>query len=155
MNQYSQLLNYLKSLADNDVFINTVTKGDWAKQELNKNIKFPQCHINVTDANFNNGSTIVFGVQIGVFDIRDISKENTTDVFWEQDNEVDNHNETLAVLNRMWLKMYTDFELNNITASENPTLDIQSFVKSNTLDGWILNFDVEMPNVTISLCEPD
>jgi hypothetical protein len=153
MNQYSQLLNYLKSLADDDVFINTVTKGDWAKQELNKNIKFPQCHINVTDANFNNGSTIVFGVQIGVFDIRDISKENTTDVFWEQDNEVDNHNETLASLNRMWLIMLTDFEKTNITASENPTLEIVSFEKANILDGWILTFQVEVPNTTINLCQ--
>jgi len=153
MNQYTQILNYLKSLADADVFINTVTKGDWAKQELNKNIKFPQCHINVTDANFNNGNTIVFGVQIGVFDIRDISKENTTDVFWEQDNEVDNHNETLVSLNRMWLIMLTDFEKTNITASENPTLEIVSFERANILDGWILTFQVEVPNTTINLCQ--
>jgi len=152
MNQYSQLLNYLKSLADEDVFINTITKGDWAKQELNKNIKFPQCHINVTDANFNNGSTILFGVQIGVFDIRDLSKEITTDIFWEQDNEVDNHNETLASLNRMWLIMLADFEKTNITASENPTLEIVTFERANVLDGWILTFQVEIPNTTISLC---
>jgi len=153
LNQYSQLLNYLKSLADADVFINTVTKGDWSKQELNKSIKFPQCHINVTDANFNNGSTIVFGVQIGVFDIRDLSKENSTDVFWEQDNEVDNHNETLASLNRMWLIMLTDFEKTNITASENPTLEIVTFDRANVLDGWILTFQVEIPNTTINLCQ--
>lgn len=153
MNQYSQLLNYLKSLADADVFIRDVTKGDWEKQELNKNIKFPQCHINVTDANFNNGSTIVFGVQIGVFDIRDLSKENSTDIFWEQDNEVDNHNETLASLNRMWLTMLTDFEKTNITASENPSLEIVTFDRANILDGWILTFQVEIPNTTINLCQ--
>jgi len=89
----------------------------------------------------------------GANEFRDINKEIRTDKFWEQDNEVDNHNLTLAVLNRMWLKMYTDFEKNNITSSENPTLEIQSFVRTNLLDGWILTFEVEMPNTTISLCE--
>lgn len=153
MNQYSELLKYLKSLADADVFIKTVTKGDFAKQELNKNIKFPQCHINVTNANFNNGSTIVFGIQIGVFDIRDISKENSPDIFWENDNEVDNHNETLASINRMWLIMLDDFEKTNITASENPSLEIATFEKANILDGWILTFQVEIPNTTINLCQ--
>jgi len=60
---------------------------------------------------------------------------------------------TLAILNRMWLKMYTDFEKANITASENPTLEIQTFERSNLLDGWIMTFQVEVPNTTISLCE--
>jgi hypothetical protein len=155
MNQYTQLLYYIKSLAESDALVNTVTKGDFDLLDLDKANIFPLVHINIVSAGFTNGNTVKFSLQIGCFDIRDINKEVRTDKFWEQDNEVDNHNETLAVLNRMWLKMYTDFELNNITASENPTLDIQSFVRSNTLDGWILNFDVEMPNVTISLCEPD
>jgi len=88
-----------------------------------------------------------------VFDIRDISKENSTDIFWEQDNEVDNHNETLASLNRMWLIMLTDFEKTNITASENPTLEIVTFDRANILDGWILTFQVEIPNTTINLCD--
>jgi len=155
MNQYTQLLYYIKYLAVSDALVNTVTKGDFDLLDLDKANIFPLVHINIISAGFTNGQTLKFSLQIGCFDIRDINKEVRTDKYWEQDNEVDNHNETLAILNRMWLKMYTDFELNNITASENPTLDIQSFVRSNTLDGWILNFDVEMPNVTISLCEPD
>ena len=155
MNQYTELLYYIKSLADADALVNTVTKGDFELLDLDKANIFPLVHINITDAGFTNGSTVKFSLQVGCFDIRDINKEIRDNKFWEQDNEVDNHNETLAVLNRMWLKMFTDFELNNITASENPTLEIQTFVRGNTLDGWILSFEVEMPNTTISLCEPD
>lgn len=155
MNQYTQLLYYIKSLAESDSLVNTVTKGDFELLDLDKANIFPLVHININEAGFTNGNTVKFGLQVGAFDIRDINKEIRTDKFWEQDNEVDNHNTTFAILNRMWLKMYTDFELNNITASENPTLEIQSFVRGNTLDGWILSFEVEMPNTTISLCEPD
>jgi hypothetical protein len=152
MNQYTELLYYIKQLAENDSFVNTVTKGDFEVLDLDKANIFPLVHVNIFNAGFTNGQTVTFGVQIGCFDIRDINKEVNTDKFWRQDNEVDNHNETLAVLNRMWLKMYTDFEENNITASENPTLEIQSFERSNLLDGWILDFEVEMPNQVINLC---
>lgn len=152
MNQYTQLLYYIKSLADADPLVNTVTRGEFDKIDLDKGIIFPLVHINVTGAEFNNGSTVVFNVQIGALDIRDINKEIRTDKFWEQDNEVDNLNEMFAVLNRIWLNMYRDFQDNNITASENPTLEPQIFKRTNLLDGWILNFDVEMPNTEISLC---
>jgi len=153
MNQYTELLYYIKSLAEADPLVNTVTKGDFAKLDLKKKTVFPLVHINITDAGFTNGSVLLFGVQIGVFDIRDINKEVQTDNFWEQDNEVDNMNTTLAILNRMWLKMYTDFEKKNITASENPPLEPQEFTRGNLLDGWIMTFQVEVPNTTISLCE--
>ena len=152
MNQYTELLYYIKSLADSDDLVNTVTKGDFEKLDLDKMNIFPLVHINITGGSFTNGSTINLSVQVGCFDIRDINKEIRDNKFWEQDNEVDNHNETLAILNRMWLKMFIDFEENNITASENPSLEIATFVRSNILDGWILSFDVEIPNTVINLC---
>jgi len=153
MNQYSELLYYIKSLADADELVNTITKGDFEKLDLDKKNIFPLVHINITDGGFTNGSVVRFGVQIGAFDIRDINKELQTDKFFEQDNEVDNHNLTFAILNRMWLQMFVDFEKNNITASENPSLEIQTFTRGNLLDGWILTFEVEVPNTTINLCD--
>jgi hypothetical protein len=152
MNQYTQLLYYIKSLADADSLVSTVTKGDFEKLDLDKANIFPLVHINVVSAGFTNGQTLKFSVQVGAFDVRDINTEVRDDKFWEQDNEVDNHNETLAILNRIWLKMFTDFAENDITASESPSLEIISFERSNLLDGWILSFDVEMPNTTIALC---
>lgn len=153
MNQYSELLYYIKQLAEADTLVNTVTKGDFDLIDLDKSNIFSLVHINITGGNFSSDQTITFNIQIGCFDIRDINTELVEDKFWRQDNEVDNHNTTLAILNRMWLKMKTDFELNNITASENPAFEIQTFTRGNLLDGWILTLDVEMPNTTISLCE--
>jgi len=155
MNHYTQLLYYIKQLAEADVLVNTVTQGDFERLDLDKKNIFNLVHIFISQAQFTNGNTVNFSVQIGAFGIRDINKEIVTDKFWLQDNEVDNMNTTLAILNRIWLKMFTDFEKNNITASENPTLEPQLFTRANLLDGWIMTFDVEMPNTIINLCEPE
>ena len=79
MNQYTELLYYIKSLADADELVNTVSKGDFEKLDLAKQNIFPLVHINITDAGFTNGSVVQFGIQIGAFDIRDINKEVETD----------------------------------------------------------------------------
>ncbi len=150
MNHYSELLYYIKSLVEQDSYINTITKGEI---DLNKENIFPLFNISILSGSFTNGQTINFNVELSCLDIRDINKEIVNDKFWEQDNEVDNHNETLACLNRVWLKMYRDFEQRNITASENPSLEIGTLEGKNLLDGWVLTFDVEMPNTTISLCD--
>ena len=153
MNAFTELLAYFKQLGEDDVFINTITKGDWDKLDLNKKNIFPLLHILIGNASFPSDGIIRFDVQIGAFDIRDLNKEIETDKFWNQDNEVDNLNETMAVLNRIWLLMLKDFEENNITASENPSLEQFTEAKKNVLDGWIMTFQVDVPNTIISLCQ--
>lgn len=154
MNQYSELLNYLYQILSSDVFINTVTQGDPDQIDLDKSNVFPLAHVIIDDGSFTNGSTIIFNVQIEALALRDINKQEVvSDKFWLQDNEIDNHNETLAVLNRAWLTLLKDFEKHNITASENPTITKVSFDGKNLNDGWEINFDVEMPNTTINLCK--
>jgi len=150
LNQFSELLMYLKQLGEADEYINTITKGE--NIELDKMTVFPLLHIDINSGTFPSSGTIAFTVELSCWAIRDINKEVSTDKFWEQDNEVDNLNETLASLNRVWRIMNRDFSQNNITASESPTLDAITFSKKNLLDGWVMTFDVELPNVTISLC---
>lgn len=152
MNQYSQLLYRIKELCESNPYVSTVTKGAFDTLDLDKGNLFPLVHINIYNAGFTTGQTITFGVQIGCFDVRDINKEVVNDKFWENDNEVDNHNLTLAILNDIWVRLYKDFEQLNITASENPTLEIVTFEHKNLLDGWILDFTVELPNTELSIC---
>ena len=152
MNHYSQLLRYIKELADADPFIKTITQGDEDEIDLNKSNIFPLLHVFVSGGGFSNGKVVTFNVSLSCLDIRDKNKEISTDKFWDQDNEVDNLNETLAVLNRIWLNMYRDFADNEIIASENPSLIPLREVHTNVLDGWQLDFEVQMPNTTISLC---
>lgn len=153
MNQYSELLRYLRQLGEEDVFINTITQGDFADVDIDKKNIFPLLHLSIGNASFPSHSVIRFDVQIGAFDIRDINKEVNEDKFNRNDNEQDNLNETLSSLNRIWLKMSKDFEENNITASDAPTLEIHTFSRKNLLDGWIMTFQVDLPNTTLSLCQ--
>lgn len=152
MNHLSQLYQYIKTIAEGDSNVNKVIKGLQSEIDLDKMIIPPLVNINITSGSFTNGNTINFNVELVCLAQRDINKEVRTDDFWEQDNEIDNLNETHAILNRMWLKMFRDFEKNNITASENPSLQAIIFGTAKLLDGWILTFDVEMPNNVISLC---
>ena len=149
MNQLTELDLYFKQLAEDDSQVNKVVKSI----DLNKETIFPLVNIIIESGAFTNGSTVNFNVELSCFDIRDINKEVNTDDFWGQDNEVDNHNLAIAVLNRMWLNVYNDFEENNITASENPTFELGSFEGSKLLDGARLTFTVEVPNTIISLCQ--
>lgn len=152
MNHLSQLYTYIKQIAEEDINVNHVTKGNISEVDLDKIIIPTVINININSGSFTNGNTINFTVELVCLAQRNINKEVRTDDFWGQDNEVDNLNETHAILNRMWLKMYRDFDKNNITASENPTLTAIIFGTAKLMDGWLLQFDVEMPNDKISLC---
>ena len=73
LNQYSELLLYLKQLAEADSYVNTVTKGD--NVELDKMTVFPSVHIDINSGTFPSGGTIQFTVELSCWAIRDINKE--------------------------------------------------------------------------------
>ena len=149
MNQLTELYQYIKTLAESDSQVNKVTR----KNDLAKETIFPLVNVIIESGGFTNGSTINFNIEISCFDIRDINKQINTDDFWQNDNEVDNHNLAIAVLNRIWNQMYVDFDNNNITSSENPQFELGSFEAPKLLDGARLNFTVEVPNTIINLCQ--
>jgi len=151
MNQLTTLYYYLKQLAEADSLVNSVMKTQ--DIDLKKEVMYPLVNINITSGAFTNGQTVQFNIELACFNQRDINKEVNTDDFWGQDNEVDNHNLAIGVLNRMWLKMYTDFEENNITSSENPTFELGSFEGAKLVDGARLTFTIEVPNTELSLCQ--
>lgn len=153
MNQYTQLLTYIKTLGEADGLVNTITQGDFDRLDLDKGLIYPLLHITITGGNFTNGSTVILDVEIAALQQRDTSPEISTDKFWQQDNEVDNMNEMLAILNRIWTNMFHDFAENDITASETPSLDIiDQSTTTNNIEGWLLSFQAELPNTTINLC---
>ena len=154
MNHYSQLLYYLKGLGEADPFVNTITKGDFTKLDLSKLTVYPLLHISIGGGQFSNGQTVLFNCEVGCFQQRDAKQQEiNTDKFWENDNEVDNMNETHAVLNRIWTIAYRDFNEQGFRASEDAPIDPVDDEYANGLDGWILRFDILMPNTTINLCQ--
>lgn len=150
MNAYSRILRYIRSLAEQDVFVKTITTG--ADIDLNKGDIFPLFNIDITDATFSSNATITFSLNIQCLDIRDINNENVNDKFYLNDNEVDNYNGTLSCLNALWVKMHRDFADNNITASDSPTLTQITYSDKNLLDGWDMSLEVEMPIDETSFC---
>ncbi len=148
MNQYTELLTYIKTLAQQDDFINTVTQGDTSDYDLDKGNIFPLLNIDINTAGFTNGNTITFDVEIGCCDIRDINKETNEDKFWKQDNKVDNLNEMLASLSRIWFKMLNDFEDNNIRVDPSASLEQVTEWNTNLVDGWLMTFISEVINIT-------
>ena len=120
MNTYTQLLYYIKSLGDADVFVNTVTKSVDENLDIYKGNIFPILNINVTGASYPSQAVIRYNVELTCIDLRDINKEIVNDKFFENDNEVDNLNETQSVLNRVWLNMIKDFADNDILHQRHP-----------------------------------
>jgi len=151
MNGYTQILNYIKQLAE--PLVNKVTKVELDKIDQNKKNIFPLLNIFIGGGSFSSDATITYNVTLTCLDIRDITKEVSEDDFWENDNEPDNVNLTLSIVNRIWLQMVKDFEENNITASENPTFEIGRLQHANLLDGVSISFDVIVPNTNINLCQ--
>ena len=151
MNQLSQLYLYIKQLAESNSSVNSVMKAE--DIDLKKEIMYPLVNINILSGGFTNGQTVNFNVELACFNQRDINKEISEDIFFNNDNEIDNHNLCISVLNRMWTQMYTDFEDNNITSSENPSFELGIFEGAKLVDGARLTFTVEVPNTDLSLCQ--
>ena len=147
---YSELLRYIKSLAESEEYINTSTMGE--DLDLNKGNIFPLFNVDITGASFTSNRTVTFNVSMVALDVRSINKESNTDKFYNNDNEIDNHNSTISVLNNIWVKMHRDFANNNITASDNPSLEQITYSDKNLLDGWSIDFTVELPTSGVNLC---
>ena len=152
MNHYSELLRYIKQLAEADEFIHTITQGITSDFDLDKGNIFPILNVDVLSAGFTTGQMIGFDVEIACMDIRDNNKETRTDKFWKQDNEVDNLNEMLASLNKIWFKLLQDIEGKNIRVDETASLISVKEWGKNLLDGWTMTFNIQLPNTTLSLC---
>ena len=151
MNHYSELLRYVRGLADEDPFVNTTTQGITEEMDLDKGNIYPIFNIELFDATFPN-NTVTFQLEITCLQQRDTNNEIRTDKFWEQDNKTDNFNETLAVINRVVGKMRKDFDDTEISIEETPGAFKLEDWGMNNLDGWTLTSTVEMPNTNIDLC---
>jgi hypothetical protein len=168
MNHYTRLLNKIVEVAEVDPNINTITDGAFTEMDWNKVTEFPLLHIQINGGNFSSEQTVTFNVQIGCFNKRNHTNIGQTGVKWYDkildifrgkrveysDNRNDNMNECLNTLNRIWLVLKRNWDDSNITASENPNFEPDMEMPINTLDGYVLTFEVEIPNLTISLCEP-
>ena len=151
MNHYTEIHNRIRQIAE--PLVHTITRGDFTKVDLSKSNIYPLLHIFIDGGSFTDGSTINFNVLIGCWQQRVQNDEINANKYDDWTNEVDNMNETLAVLNKIWLKLLYDFEETRIRAQSNPRISPEYNEYGNGLDGWVLEFSIEVPNTEISLCD--
>ena len=146
MTGYYNLLTKIKEHFDNDPIVNTTTQGDIFRIDLNKQTIFPLVHIIVNSVQFVNNVQQA-NISVLAMDIVDISKDETTDLFEGNDNELDVLNTQLAVTNRLYemLRRGTLYD-DKYQITGQPTCEpfIDRF--ENKLAGWTMTFDVLMPN---------
>lgn len=149
MNAYYEITKFLREQLIAEEDINTVTKGDITRIDLNKKNIYPLAHITVNDAGFTT-STLNFGVSVFAMNLRDTRNEPVTDKFIGNDNEDDNLNAMLYVLLRLYLKiekMGGVFRLNSIQRPE-PFTE----ARNNVVDGWVWRFQIEVDIQDVGAC---
>ena len=143
---YFDIIDTLKDHFESDELISTVSQGDIFDINLNKVDIFPMTHIIVNTATFEE-NVIRYNISILAMDIVDISKEETTDKFDGNDNELYVLNTMLAVLNRCYEllrrgTLYTD----KFQVDGTPTCEPFTERLENNLSGWTMTLDVLIPN---------
>lgn len=146
MTGYYTILDKLKTHFDADPIVNTVTQGDIFQVDLNKQTIFPLTHIMVNSSTLT-PNTQTFNVSILAMDIVDISKVEVTDLFQENNNEIDVLNTQHAVLNRAYQQMLHGNLWDDLFVIEdNPSLEPFTERFENYLAGWTMTFDITVPN---------
>ena len=146
MANYYTLLDTLKTSLDSDAIINTVTQGDIFGVDLGKQTIFPLAHIIVNSSTFES-NVIRFNVSLLCMDIVNKSKDEDTDIFNGNDNEVDVLNTMLSVQNRLYeILRRGDLFTDSFQVDGNPTLEPFRERFENYLAGWTMTFDILVPN---------
>lgn len=149
-NHYSQVYEFIRKIAMENLFVNVVTKGEFRTIDFDKMTTRPFVHVN-TNGGALSTSIVLINVEIGAFDNRIENKEINTDKFWGNDNEVDNLNTTFSIIKEMWAKMYYAFQNNEILADELPNFEEVSDPLLK-IDGVVIKFQLELPNHNLGLC---
>lgn len=146
MTGFYDILNRLKIYFDADQIVNTVTQGDIFQVDLSKQTIFPLTHIMVNSSTLSD-NTMSFNISVIAMDIVDISKSEVTDVFQENNNELDVLNTQHAVLNRCYQQMlHGNLWDEKYVIETDPTCEPFTERFENLLAGWTMTFDVVVPN---------
>ena len=150
MKGYYYVLDKLKTELETIPMVNTITQGSLDDIDNYKSTIFPLSHIIINNVSPEN-NILRFNVTIIAMDIVDFNKEETTDVFVGNDNEIDVLNTQLSVLIRMY-EVLRRGALNDFLEVDGfPTLEPFTERFENYLAGWSMTLDLLIPN-EMSIC---
>jgi hypothetical protein len=132
-------------------FVNTVTYGNIFDIDLNKQTIFPLTHVQINNATHNE-SVITYSITIMNMDIVDISKDNTTDIYYGNDNLHNVYNTQLSVINKFVQQVNRGFiGRDGFQLNGQPTSEAFMDRFENLLAGWVTTLQIDVAN-NISVC---
>lgn len=154
LNHYTQILTYIKELADSDPLVNKVTQGEASKAMFDKITLFPLVHIYIGGFAYGEQArTVIWDVIIGAMEKRENTNEQTTDNFFLNTNEVDNFNTTFSIVNRLVSRLNADLSKKKIDVAVIGNAEKQDEMYGADKDGYVVHLSLEVPNDTINLCQ--
>ena len=146
MTSYYNIIDTLKTALEAEPFVNTVSYGNIYDIDLSKQTIFPLSHIMVNQATIS-APVITFNVTIMCMDIVDDPKTENTSTFLGNNNEQDILNTQLNVADRIVSKLMRGDLFSNLYQIEG-TATCEPFNErfENSLTGWAVTFDVNVPN---------
>jgi len=150
MNQYYKVTEVLRDSLYEDGIVNNVTTGDIFNVDLNKRTIFPLAHVIVNSVSESaSGNTNLFNVSVLLMDVCDISPDESTDLWLDNDNEQDIFNTQLEVGKRFVESMRRG-DLYSLGYQLNGNANYEAFSDrfENKLVGWTITFNVEAANDT-------
>jgi len=148
---FYQITETIKDQLLNEDVINTVTTGDISDIDLSKQTIYPIAHIVINNVTLEE-QVLRFNMSVLAMDTVDQSKDETVDIFRDNDNEHDVLNTQLAVVNKLVQvlrigNLYRDkYQLDGDPSCE-PFYDRFE----NQVAGWACTFDVLIEN-DINIC---
>lgn len=148
MNNYYKITEVLRDSLLNDGIINNVSQGDIFNVDISKPTIFPLGHIVVNTAGQSeSGNTNIFNVSVLLMDVCDISKADSYDLFYDNDNEADILNSQFEVGNRLVTSLRRG-DLYDAGYRLNGNVNFEAFSDrfENKIVGWTLTFGIETAN---------
>lgn len=150
MKGYYYVLDKLKTELETIPMVNTITQGSLDDIDNYKSTIFPLSHIVINNVSPEN-NILRFNVTIIAMDIVDFNKDETTDIFLGNDNEIDVLNTQLTVLVRMY-EVLRRGDLNDFLEVDGfPNMEPFTERFENYLAGWTMTLDILIPN-EMSIC---
>ena len=154
LNHYTEILNYIKQLADSDPLVNEVAQGQVDKKMFDKITVFPLVYISINGFEFGSEArTVIWDVDLLALKKRQNKNEETSDSFYFNTNEVDNYNETFAIINRLVSRLVSDLAKKKINVSVIGSAEKLDEFYGEERDGFAINISLEVPNNEIALCQ--
>ena len=148
---YQYLLDQLRAEIATIPMVNTITQGALGDIDNYKQSIFPVVHLIVNSVS-PSSNTLEFNISIVAMDVVDISKDETTDKFYGNDNEIYVLNTTLAILVRI-IDVLRRGSLSDRNIELTGTAALEPFTErfENYLAGWTATVSILVPN-EMSIC---